>query len=106
AGALRRRAWAPAPFPPRVLATATRFDRAASEVGDRRSSIELRGHGRKWVGLQTGFEPAYADLEDRCLSARATGAWRPEPELNRRGRFCRALPNHSGIWSLGSPSRT
>jgi len=26
------------------------------------------------VELQAGFEPAFADLEDRCLSARATGA--------------------------------
>src|ERR1700730_8055822 len=29
--------------------------------------------------LQAGFEPASAGLEDRCLSARATGAWRPAP---------------------------
>ena len=74
------------------METATRFERASSDVGNRRSSIELRGP----VELQTGFEPACADLEDRCLSARATGAWRPEPELNRHRRFCRALPDHSG----------
>ena len=85
------------------LPTATRFERASSDVGNRRSSFELRG--LKTMELQTGFEPACADLEDRCLSARATGAWRPEPELNRRWRFCRALPDHSGIWSIGSPSR-
>ena len=58
---------------------------------------------QKTMELQTGFEPACADLEDRCLSARATGAWRPEPELNRRRRFCRVLPDHSGIWSIWQP---
>ena len=31
--------------------------------------------------------------------------WRPEPELNRRARFCRALPHHSGIWSIWLPLR-
>jgi hypothetical protein len=49
-------------------------------LGNRRSSFELRGHGKtERMELQAGFEPASADLEDRCLSARATGAWRPAP---------------------------
>jgi hypothetical protein len=63
-----------------MLETATRIERASSDVGNRRSSFELRGHGNtERVELQAGFEPASADLEDRCLSARATGAWRPRP---------------------------
>src|ERR1700720_3693868 len=61
---------------------------------------------------RAGFEPASAGLEDRCLSARATGAWRPAPYPPPRagrviaycsvaGRRLHTSPCKGGVWGKG-----
>ena len=46
-------------------------------------------------------QPTAASMSVRAMNPAAApsiGYWRPEPELNRRARFCRALPDH---WASG-----